>query len=159
MCEPTPPPPSLKRTLPLPNSHTHPNSYLVPLVLRNTVYRRRFVPGPFSLGRASGAVNALAVAWVAFAVVLFAIPQVYPVTGVNLNYAPVAVGLTLAIAAAWWALDARRWFKGPRGGWGADGDDAVAELAADGDGGSGGGKDVAAVAAATAAADAKDVTR
>jgi hypothetical protein len=55
------------------------------------------------------------------------LPQVYPVTYMNLNYAPVAVGITLVIATTWWVLNARTWFKGPRFGWGhEDGDTEVA---------------------------------
>lgn len=57
--------------------HTHPPcSYLVPLILRVTVYRDRFVPGPFYLGAASLAVNLIAIAWVCCAIVLFVLPQV-----------------------------------------------------------------------------------
>lgn len=47
--------------------------------------------------------------------------QVYPVSYMNLNYAPIAVGLTLVIATTWWCLGpwaAAKWFKGPKGGWG-----------------------------------------
>lgn len=51
-------------------------SYVVPLVLRMTVYRTRFKPGPFHLGPFSTAVNLIAILWVSFACVLFILPQV-----------------------------------------------------------------------------------
>jgi len=63
--------------------------------------------------------------------------QVYPVTYQNLNYASVAVGITLFISVAWWVVDAKNWFKGPRFGYGEDSVDAskrvAAEAAEDGD--------------------------
>jgi hypothetical protein len=104
-----------------------------------TVYRAKFQPGPFSLGAFSGIINVVAIAWVTFAIVLFAVPQVFPVNYLNLNYAPVAVGITLVLATSWWVLNARTWFKGPRFGWGHEDGDAEASM----EGGSvGGAKDV-----------------
>ena len=41
-------------------------------------------------------------------------------TYLNLNYASVAVGITLVIASVWWVLNAHTWFRGPRDGWGAE---------------------------------------
>lgn len=43
--------------------------------------------------------------------------QVVPVNYANLNYAPIAVGITLLIALGWWFVNARTWFKGPKQGW------------------------------------------
>lgn len=102
-------------------------SYLVPLVLRVTVYRNKFVPGPFNLGPASLPVAIVATAWAVFVIVLFALPQVYPVSWVNLNYAPLAVAFTLVLAGTWWVTNAHTWFKGPRFGYGEDapGDEEV----------------------------------
>jgi hypothetical protein len=54
----------------------HP-SYLVPLVLRMTVYRSKFKPGPFHLGAFSTVINLVAIAWVSFAITLFILPQVW----------------------------------------------------------------------------------
>jgi hypothetical protein len=69
-----------KRTLVDLNKPANPSlqigSYLVPLVLRMTVYRSKFKPGPFNLGAASGPVNLIAIAWACLAIVLFALPQV-----------------------------------------------------------------------------------
>lgn len=47
----------------------------MPLVLRMTVYRHRFKPGPFNLGPFSFAVNVIAILWVSFACALFVLPQ------------------------------------------------------------------------------------
>jgi hypothetical protein len=62
----------------------------VPIFLRVTVYRSKFTPGPFYLGAASLPVSIVALLWAVFAIVLFALPQVYDVTAANLNYAPIA---------------------------------------------------------------------
>lgn len=121
-------------------------SYLVPLVLRVTVFRAHFRPGPFNLGAASLPINLIAIAWVAFAIVLFAVPQVYPVTYLTLNYAPVAVGLTLVIATTWWVANASTWFKGPKLGYGDDEAFEAAEGAPDSSLEDGGAKAAAAAA-------------
>lgn len=51
--------------------------------------------------------------WCAFITVVFALPNQYPVNSQTLNYAPVAVGVTLIFSLGWWLLSARKWFKGP----------------------------------------------
>jgi amino acid transporter len=89
-------------------------SYLIPIGLRLLVSEERFPRGPFHLGRFSKIVAAVAFCWALFAVVMFILPQVYPVTAASLNYAPVAVGVVLLVAGGWWVLGARRWFDGPR---------------------------------------------
>jgi len=32
----------------------------------------------------------------------------------SLNYAPIAVGIVLAVSLGWWVCGARKWFTGPR---------------------------------------------
>ena len=49
-------------------------SYAVPIFLRITTGRSRFTPGPFSLGRWAVSVGTIAVAWVAYIVVLLFFP-------------------------------------------------------------------------------------
>jgi hypothetical protein len=134
-----------------------------------TVYRDQFKAGPFNLGSFSPVINLIAIAWVSFAIVLFALPQVrlsrvrtppllphhscsldpsiprastnciaththartrdptqvYPVNMQNLNYASICVAITLVVATAWWVLDAKSWFKGPKFGYDGDGDASV----------------------------------
>lgn len=49
-------------------------SYVIPVLLRCTVARRTFRPGPFSLGRLSIPVGCVAILWVAFITILFVLP-------------------------------------------------------------------------------------
>ena len=49
-------------------------SYAAPIFLRITTGRSRFIPGPFSLGRWAIPVGTIAVAWVAYIVVLLFFP-------------------------------------------------------------------------------------
>ncbi|MFM7143831.1 MAG: hypothetical protein ACKO2K_18150 [Alphaproteobacteria bacterium] len=41
-------------------------------------------------------------------------PTTWPITAATFNYTPVALAVVLGFAWGWWALSARRWFKGPR---------------------------------------------
>jgi amino acid transporter len=87
-------------------------SYAVPIFLR---LRRgaEFSRGPWHLGRWSLPVARVAVAWVALSSVLFLLPQASPITHLNFNYAPVALGVVLLVATGWWFITARRTFHGP----------------------------------------------
>ena len=84
-------------------------AYVIPTLLR---LRKGpgFERGPWHLGRWSGAVGVVAVAWVVLITVLFMLPQVSPVTWKTFNYAPVAVLVVLGFAGLWWLASARHWF-------------------------------------------------
>jgi len=88
-------------------------AYVIPVFLRLRA-GDRFTPGPWRLGRWSRPIGVIAVLWVIFIVVLFLLPQASPITALNFNYAPVAVGVVLVFAGGWWLLSARRWFTGPK---------------------------------------------
>jgi amino acid transporter len=88
-------------------------AYVLPTFLRLR-QGESFQRGPWHLGRWSMVVGTVAVAWVAFITVLFMLPQVYPVGVTTFNYTPVAVLVVLGFAGIWWAVSARRWFKGPK---------------------------------------------
>lgn len=88
-------------------------SYGIPQVLRLTVARKWFKKGPFHLGRFSHVIGWIGVFWCCFITVVFALPNYYPIDSQTLNYAPVAVGVTLIFSLGWWAISARKWFKGP----------------------------------------------
>jgi len=88
-------------------------AYVIPVFLRLRA-GNRFTPGPWRLGRWSRPIGVIAVLWVIFIVVLFLLPQASPITALNFNYAPVAVGVVLVFAGGWWLLSARRWFTGPK---------------------------------------------
>jgi amino acid transporter len=88
-------------------------SYALPIFFRITIARKTFVPGPFNLGKYSLFIGWVAVAWVVVITVLFCLPVAYPVNKSSLNYTPVAVGGVFVLVLLYWALSARRWFKGP----------------------------------------------
>ncbi|MEU9074385.1 amino acid permease [Kitasatospora sp. NPDC048538] len=81
-------------------------AYAVPVYLRLRA-GSRFQAGPWHLGRWSRPVGVVAVCWVAVVTLLFCLPQAYPVTGDTFNYAPVALGVALVGAWAWWRTAGR----------------------------------------------------
>lgn len=58
-------------------------------------------------------VNVVALAWIAFEVVLFSMPTALPVTEVTMNYASVVLAGFGVLAAVWYAVYARKVYKGP----------------------------------------------
>ncbi|MDQ1725212.1 MAG: hypothetical protein QOG52_2240 [Frankiaceae bacterium] len=92
-------------------------SYVIPVFLRRR--NTAFVPGPWSLGKWSPLVGWLAVIWVI--VILFPLmgPQFYPFVEGKFepnyfNFAPIVLLLVIGFAAIYWAVSARKWFKGPK---------------------------------------------
>jgi amino acid permease (GABA permease) len=88
-------------------------AYVIPTLLR-LMQGDSFHRGPWHLGRWSRLIGIVAVAWVAFIIILFMLPQVSPVTAKTFNYAPVAVLAVIGFAGIYWQLSARRWFTGPK---------------------------------------------
>lgn len=72
--------------------------------------------GSYSLGRFGLALNVIGLLYLLFAVVVFNLPTVDPVTSENMNYTCAAVGLIMLIAAATWITTGRKHFSGPEGG-------------------------------------------
>ena len=94
-------------------------AYGIPIYLR---YRAgdSFQPGAWTLGRHYRWINPIAVVWILLIVILFLMPTVPTAipwhSGFDwnvVNYAPITVGGVLLAAGAWWAVSARKWFKGP----------------------------------------------
>ena len=88
-------------------------SYAVPIFARLVIAEEKFRAGPFYLGRASRPVCFVAFIWICYTCSVFLLTITYPLRWKNFNYAPVAVGVALALVMFWWAVDARKWFKGP----------------------------------------------
>jgi amino acid transporter len=88
-------------------------AYGVPILLRLRA-GDSFERGPWHLGRWSRPVGTIAVIWIGIICILFILPQVYPPTLLNFNYAIVAVAAVLIGTGAGWMLSARHWFKGPK---------------------------------------------
>ncbi|WP_459020483.1 amino acid permease [Streptomyces sp. SD35] len=87
-------------------------AYAVPILLRLRL-GDEFQPGPWHLGRWGRPVGVVAVTWILFSSVLFMLPQASPITAHSFNYAPIALGVVLAVATVWWFAAARRRFHGP----------------------------------------------
>ena len=83
-------------------------AYGTPILLR--LLNPRFAQGEWNLGPYSRIVGWIAVAWVAFIVVLFMLPQYTPITATSFNYAPVAVAVVIAFAVATWYLGGKSHF-------------------------------------------------
>ncbi|TFK51258.1 amino acid transporter [Heliocybe sulcata] len=88
-------------------------SYATPIFCRITSGRDKLKPGPFSLGVLAVPVGAIAVAWVAFITVVLMFPSSSVPNAENMNYAVVIIVGILGLAAVWWVVSARKWFKGP----------------------------------------------
>ena len=88
-------------------------AYVSPVFLRVRA-GKKFVPGPWSLGRWGPAIGIVATLWVVFIFILFMLPQFMPINASTFNYAPVVFLVVLGGASVWYAVSARKWFKGPR---------------------------------------------
>lgn len=88
-------------------------SYATPIFLRVTSGRQKLVPGPFSLGKWYMPIGSVAVAWVAFIVVLLSFPPDQKTNAREMNYAAVIILAVFIFASGSWLLSARRWFVGP----------------------------------------------
>lgn len=86
-------------------------SYAMPIVILLLNGRKDMQDAPFNLGRFGTVINAVAVLWIMFAIVLFSMPAVIPVT--SMNYASVVfVGFGL-ISAAWYMINGQYYYEGP----------------------------------------------
>ncbi|TFK36093.1 amino acid transporter [Crucibulum laeve] len=88
-------------------------SYAMPVAISLANGRENMVGAPFSLGRWGWAINAWAVVWVLFEIVLFSMPAVIPVTQVTMNYASVVFVGFAAISAIWYLINGRHYYEGP----------------------------------------------
>ncbi|MCJ1299427.1 hypothetical protein MMC08_002219 [Hypocenomyce scalaris] len=92
-------------------------SYLIPIVARQTVGRKHFVPAKWNLGRWSEPLALIASLYIAFLFVVLLLPQIYPVTAQTLNYSPICIGIITIVSLVGWFMPfgwgGRHWFKGP----------------------------------------------
>ncbi|KAF8994919.1 amino acid transporter [Cyathus striatus] len=88
-------------------------SYAMPVAISLAHGRRDMVDAPFSLGRWGFLINAWAVIWVLFEIVLFSMPAVIPATQVSMNYASVVFVGFGAISAIWYLINGRYHYHGP----------------------------------------------
>jgi amino acid transporter len=88
-------------------------AYVSPVFLRVRA-GKKFHPGPWTLGKWGPVIGIIATIWVVFIFILFMLPQAMPITFSTFNYTPVVFLIVLGGAALWYAVSARKWFKGPR---------------------------------------------
>ncbi|KAG2145448.1 amino acid transporter [Suillus bovinus] len=88
-------------------------SYAMPVAMSLMNSRRDMHDAPFNLGRFGTVINAIAVLWIMFAMVLFSMPAVIPVTRVSMNYASVVFVGFGVISAVWYLINGRLNYTGP----------------------------------------------
>jgi hypothetical protein len=88
-------------------------AYLIPVFLRR-INGAAFIPGPWKLGKWGPVFGWVAITWVVFICILFMLPTVKPITADTFNYTPIAVVAVIGFAGIWYAVSARKWFKGPK---------------------------------------------
>ncbi|ORZ03010.1 amino acid/polyamine transporter I [Syncephalastrum racemosum] len=88
-------------------------SYLVPIVLRITVSRKTFKPGPWNLGRYSTIAGVISSCWLIFTCALFICPTEAPITPDTMNYAIVPFAFIMICSVGYYAIWGRKWFTGP----------------------------------------------
>lgn len=83
-------------------------SYIA-VIVAHRVYENRvqFIPGPYTMGRWSKPINAVAVTWVVFISVVLFFPTVKPVTATNMNYAICVASFIALFSMSWWYAGAR----------------------------------------------------
>lgn len=89
-------------------------SYGIPIAI-SLFHGRRDVNGArWTMGSTVGwVVNVIALLWIIFEMILFSMPTVLPVTEVSMNYAIVVFFGFMAMSATWYAIHARKVYKGP----------------------------------------------
>lgn len=95
-------------------------AYVLPVVISMGERRRQVSVAQFHWPSLLGwTVNVLAVAWVAFQLVLFSMPTALPVTLVTMNWASVVFVGFMAIAAVYYVLFARKGKSDRNAGFGS----------------------------------------
>ncbi|EGO20263.1 hypothetical protein SERLADRAFT_442396 [Serpula lacrymans var. lacrymans S7.9] len=88
-------------------------SYAMPVAISLLNGREDMLDAPFALGKWGTIINTIALLWIIFAIVLFSMPSVIPVTTVTMNYASVVFIGFGAISAVWYIINGRHQYAGP----------------------------------------------
>lgn len=88
-------------------------SYGIPILVSLMRGRKAVRHSTFSLGRYGFVINAITVAWIAFAIILFCMPNAIPVTTTTMNYASVVFVFFASISVLWYIVSGRKNFTGP----------------------------------------------
>lgn len=87
--------------------------YSIPCILRITVGRKNFRPGPFSLGVLSIPVHATAAVFNLLALVALMLPTSFPVTAANMNFNSAFIMSVIGGAGIYWVLAGKSTYRGP----------------------------------------------
>ncbi|KZF20738.1 putative GABA permease [Xylona heveae TC161] len=88
-------------------------SYGIPILVSLMRGRKLVRDSTFSLGKFGFVINALTIAWIALAVVLFCMPVSLPVDATDMNYASVVFAGFATISIVWYFIRGRSGFSGP----------------------------------------------
>ncbi|KAF7926139.1 uncharacterized protein EAE97_010439 [Botrytis byssoidea] len=90
-------------------------AFVFPIALKVFSAKGKFRPGPWNLGRFSTAIGVVAVGWVSLIIPILCFPSVTgaDLNDFNMNYTCLIYGGTMTLAMCWYAISARKWFKGP----------------------------------------------
>jgi len=89
-------------------------AFTLPVAIRVIFVRDNFRRGPWHLGRFSRPCGFIAVGWVCLIVPVLCFPAVNDPTPLLMNWTCLVYGGPMLIALVWYAVDARKWFKGPK---------------------------------------------
>lgn len=91
-------------------------SFTMPIFLKLFFSHGRFKPGPWNLGKLSCPINAVAVAWWLLIVPALCFPAVKgnALTLDYMNWTCLIYGGSMFLVLCYYAIDARKWFRGPR---------------------------------------------
>ncbi|CAF4152250.1 unnamed protein product [Rotaria magnacalcarata] len=87
-------------------------SYGLPILCK-ILYPHTFLRGPFHLGSFSRFINIVSLIWINFIIVLFALPTIYPISSITMNYTSIGVLSILICSGFAYFCSAKYWFEGP----------------------------------------------
>ncbi|THH08402.1 hypothetical protein EW145_g2730 [Phellinidium pouzarii] len=95
-------------------------SYMIPVIAKVCISLQKrpsvkFIPGPFSLGKWSIAINVYAILWTCLETGVLIMPQLHPVTASTMNYAGSIMGGVCGLSWIWFKLYWHRYYHGPGG--------------------------------------------
>lgn len=89
-------------------------AFITPVAIRVIFGRDNFRPGPWHLGKFSRPCGLIALAWVCLIVPVLCFPAVNDPAPALMNWTCLVYGGPMLIALIWYAVDAGKWFKGPK---------------------------------------------
>jgi amino acid transporter len=91
-------------------------AFTIPIFIRVFLVGNRFRPGPWNLGKYSGAIGTVACAFVLIMIPILCFPSTTgaELTTEDMNWTCVVYGGPMFLVTVWWFVSARKWFKGPK---------------------------------------------